>query len=96
MNISEELQEFGLVKYVVNNGGALVPLVIPAEYTKGTGLMNPSIFNDNGTLLVNIRHINYTLYHSETKKFQHQFGIKRHDYFRSAGVYAYGSLWKNT
>lgn len=74
MNISEELQEFGLVKYVVNNGGALVPLVIPAEYTKGTGLMNPSIFNDNGTLLVNIRHINYTLYHSETKKFQHQFG----------------------
>jgi hypothetical protein len=30
------------------------------------GLMNPSIFiDDDGDILVNIRHVNYTLYHSE-------------------------------
>jgi hypothetical protein len=36
--------------------------------------MNPSIFNQNGKLIVNIRHVNYTFYHSEAKLFQHQYG----------------------
>ena len=42
--------------------------------TNGTGLMNPSIYVDNGLLLCTIRHVNYTLYHSENKKFQHRYG----------------------
>ena len=50
-------------------GGRLVPLVIPNDVTLGTGLMNPSIFIDNdGDILVNLRHINYTLYHSENNQ----------------------------
>lgn len=61
-------------QYALNNGGILRPLVIPAELTQGTGLMNPSILNDNGKLLVNLRHVNYTFYHSEKKTFQHQWG----------------------
>jgi len=36
--------------------------------------MNPSVYLDGDQLLVNIRHVNYTLYHSEGKNFQHQFG----------------------
>ena len=36
--------------------------------------MNPSIYQDGTELLVNIRHVNYTLYHSENKKFQHRYG----------------------
>ena len=36
--------------------------------------MNPSIYVDNDELLVNIRHVNYTLYHSEHKGFPHQWG----------------------
>ena len=36
--------------------------------------MNPSIYNQNGKLIVNIRHVNYTFYHSEAKLFQHPFG----------------------
>lgn len=58
-----------LVQRAVSNGGKLVPLVIPEGAS--SGLMNPSIFTDNdGDLLVNLRHINYTLYHAEnTQRF---------------------------
>jgi hypothetical protein len=62
------------VKYALENGGVIKPLIIPAEHTNGTGIMNPSIFIDNGKILVNIRHVNYTFYHSEKKLFQHQWG----------------------
>lgn len=63
-----------LTKYVLENGGTINPLIIPSEYTGGTGIMNPSIINLNGKLLVNIRHVNYTFYHSEKKLLQHQWG----------------------
>ena len=53
------------VNTVISNGGTLHPITIPAELTGGTGLMNPSIYNDNGKLIMNLRHVNYTLYHSE-------------------------------
>lgn len=65
---------FNLTKFCLNNNGDICPLVLPSEITGGTGLMNPSIFNHNGRLYVNIRHINYTLYHSELKRFHHQWG----------------------
>ena len=68
------IQDTGFVKYALNNGGSIHPLIIPAAQTKGTGLMNPSIYTNGNKLLVNIRHVNYTLYHSEGKMFQHQFG----------------------
>jgi len=63
-----------LVPIVLNNGGSIHPLLIPHELTRGTGLMNPSVYIDQDKILVNIRHVNYTLYHSEGKTFQHQFG----------------------
>jgi hypothetical protein len=52
-----------LADYALNNYGKIKPLMLPFEVTKGTGVMNPSIYNDNGTLLVNIRHVNYAIYH---------------------------------
>lgn len=61
-------------KYAAASGGTIVPLLIPATETSGLGLMNPSIFNDSGKLLVNIRQVNYTFYHSESKLFQHPYG----------------------
>jgi hypothetical protein len=61
-------------KLVIEHGGSIHPLIIPSSVTRGTGLMNPSIFNDNGKLLVNLRHVNYTFYHSEEKLFQHPWG----------------------
>lgn len=56
-------------------GGDIYPLIIPHEITSGTGIMNPSLFLDvDGKILVNIRHVNYTFYHSEQKLYQHQYG----------------------
>jgi hypothetical protein len=58
-----------LVQKAVTNGGKLVPLVISKGLTSGTGLMNPSVFiDDDGDILVNLRHVNYTLYHSENSQ----------------------------
>ena len=74
MNIADQIYQLGLVKPVLDRGGSIHPLIIPADKTNGTGLMNPSIYVDNGLLLCNIRHVNYTLYHSENKKFQHRYG----------------------
>jgi hypothetical protein len=62
------------VKFTLENGGTIKPLLIPAEHTNGTGLCNPSVFIDNGKILVNVRHIQYTLYHSELNKYEHQYG----------------------
>ena len=64
-----------LAKLALDNGGAIRPLIIPAHLTEGTGLMNPSMFIDeDGVIKVNLRHVNYTFYHSEAKLFQHQWG----------------------
>ena len=65
-----------LVQQAVAQGGKLAPLVIPKGLTAGTGLMNPSIFiDDDGDILVNLRHVNYTLYHAENEqKFPSRFG----------------------
>lgn len=58
-----------LVQKSVKHGGKLAPLVISKGLTSGTGLMNPSVFVDNdGDILVNLRHVNYTLYHSENNQ----------------------------
>lgn len=54
-----------LLKDVLSKQGIIVPLLLPAKETRGTGLMNPSILNDYGKLLLNVRHVNYTLYHCE-------------------------------
>ena len=63
-----------LVKLALENGGSIHPLIIPASELKGPAITNPSIYNDNGKILVNLRNINYTLYHSEKRKFEHHWG----------------------
>lgn len=63
------------VKKVLENGGSIKPLIIPSEDLTGTGLLNPSIFIDEyENILVNVRHIQYTLYHAEKNKYEHQWG----------------------
>jgi FkbM family methyltransferase len=62
-------------RHVLENGGSIVPLMIPPDLTGGTGLMNPSIFFIEDELYANIRHINYILYHSEAGQlFQNRYG----------------------
>lgn len=61
-----------LVKKILELGGMIKPLIVPK---KGVALMNPSVFVDDGRIMVNIRNTNYTLYHSEfTGKYQSRWG----------------------
>jgi hypothetical protein len=62
-----------LAKQVIANGGNIIPLIISHLDTNGTGLLNPSIFNDNGRLILNLRHVQYTLYHTRGK-FENRYG----------------------
>lgn len=58
-----------LVQETLQAGGRIAPLVIAAGHYRGIGYMNPSVLvDDDGDILVNLRHINYTLYHSENKQ----------------------------
>lgn len=63
------------VKQVIEQGGSLKPLLIPSDTIKGEGLTNPSIFVKDGKILLNLRHVNYLLYHVENnQKFQNIWG----------------------
>ena len=54
-----------LVQKAVGQGGKLAPLAIPGTF----GGMNPSVFIDpDGNILVNVRVVNYILYHSENEQ----------------------------
>ena len=54
-----------LVQKAVEQGGKLAPIAIPSTF----GGMNPSVFIDpDGDILVNVRVVNYILYHSENEQ----------------------------
>lgn len=69
-----DMRHHGLVHYALKRGGSIHPITLPKELTGETGIMNPSIFIHDGRILLNVRHVNYTLYHSEGKKFPHVWG----------------------
>ena len=52
-----------LVKKALASGGEIKELLIPPEDMIGPSLSNPTIFNYNGRIIVNIRNLNYILYH---------------------------------
>lgn len=62
-------------KLCLDNGGDIMPLVIPADLTNGTGITNPSILIDGDNILLNIRHVGYSLYLCENnQRFQTKWG----------------------
>lgn len=64
-----------LAKYALDNGGFLKPLLVDPSLMKGPSLSNPSVYATKaGGLLVNIRNLNYVLYHSERGRFEHSWG----------------------
>lgn len=63
-----------LVEYCVDKGGLIKPLLVDPKDLIGPSLTNPSVYNDNGQLRVNIRNVNYALYHAEKSKYQHTWG----------------------
>ncbi len=59
-----------LCKLALQRGGSVNFLTIPSTESGGLGLTNPSIlhFSLNNKLLLNLRHVQYALYHSEGKQ----------------------------
>lgn len=64
-----------LCKLALEHGGFVQELVIPAELSNGTGLTNPSLLVEDGKYILNLRHVQYSLYHSEgEQKYQTAWG----------------------
>lgn len=61
-------------QYVLQEGGDVYPLFVPNHETGKTGLMNPSVFIDGNKILVNLRSVNYFLYHAEKRRFPNRYG----------------------
>jgi hypothetical protein len=62
------------VKYVIEKGGYIKPLMIPPHLMVGSSLTNPSVMVVDKIIIVNLRNTNYTLYHSELNRFEHKWG----------------------
>lgn len=60
-----------LVSKILENGGTIYPLEFETE--NKTGLLNPSILIKDNKILINIRHCQYTLYHTNGK-FESRWG----------------------
>lgn len=64
-----------LSKYALDNGGFLKLLLVDYSLMSGPSLSNPSVcVTGTGEALVNIRNLNYVLYHSERGEFEHPWG----------------------
>lgn len=65
-----------LSKQIIDSGGNVQFLTIPSNETEGVGICNPSIYKrKNGEILLNLRNVQYSLYHSENEqRFQSMWG----------------------
>jgi tetratricopeptide (TPR) repeat protein len=69
------MQNNNFVKYCLENGGNIAPLLFPSDEQKGDTIANPSIFqHSNGKCYINLRNTNYFLYHSEKNIFNQYWG----------------------
>lgn len=62
------------VKLALDHKGTIKPLLINPKDLCGPSLTNPSVLVVEDKIIVNIRNVNYTLYHSELNKFEHMWG----------------------
>ena len=62
------------VKLALENGGTIKPLLLPPQDISWSSLTNSSVLVIDDKILVNIRNVSYTLYHSELNKFEHTWG----------------------
>lgn len=67
-------QTINFAKLALENGGKISHLTINSEECYGQGLCNPSIMVLGEEIWLNLRVLNYTLYHSDFNKFEHIWG----------------------
>lgn len=65
-----KIMEDNFVKLVLENGGEIKPLLLPPNEMPGPSNTNPSVLVVDDKILVNIRNLNYILYHSELNVFE--------------------------
>lgn len=64
-----------LCQLALQNGGSVNYLILPSTTTEGLGLTNPSLLFIDGYYVLNLRHVQYALYHSENEqKYQTPWG----------------------
>lgn len=61
-------------KYVIDRGGAVTELELPAEHSSGLGVCNPSLFLDGDKILCNIRRVNYIFHTNYNGVWQSWYG----------------------
>ncbi len=62
------------VQDVLAEGGIIKPLLIDPNDLIGPSITNPSVLVRDGKILMNLRNVNYTLFHAEKHRFQHFWG----------------------
>lgn len=64
-----------LGKTIIEEGGTVVPILIPSKVSEGWGITNPSILVKGDEILVNLRCVEYALIHSDKhQKFWSRWG----------------------
>ena len=58
----------------LKHGGRVVPLILPIDELKGPTSTNVSVISINNKLVVNIRNLNYFMYHADKTKNPHAWG----------------------
>jgi hypothetical protein len=58
----------------LKHGGRVVPLILPIDELKGPTSTNVSVISVNNKLVVNIRNLNYFMYHADKTKNPHAWG----------------------
>jgi len=74
MKLNQQILNDGLVKFIINSGGSIIPLNFKLDSPEFTSVMNPSIVNHEGDILVNFRVTNYSLHVSSTSRYPHFSG----------------------
>jgi len=62
------------VQDVLAEGGIIKPLLIDPNDLIGPSITNPSVLVRDGKILLNLRNVNYTLFHAEKHRFEHFWG----------------------
>lgn len=59
---------------VLARGGVIKPLLIDPKDLIGPSITNPSVLVTGDRILLNLRNVNYTMFHSEKRRFEHFWG----------------------
>ena len=59
---------------VLARGGVIKPLLIDPKDLIGPSITNPSVLVTGDRILLNLRNVNYTMFHAEKRRFEHFWG----------------------